>query len=90
MSSVLSHSSSIHPAPNDEFRHVQAGGFRLSVAGPVLRLLHEGLHNDKKRTLKVEQDIRLVVLEHLSDELDIHVLNVDLLNLTSAAQNWQG
>ena len=27
----------------------------------------------------MEQHVRLVVLEHLSDELDIHVLNVDFL-----------
>jgi hypothetical protein len=27
----------------------------------------------------MEQHIRLVVFEHLSDELDVHVLHVDLL-----------
>ena len=28
----------------------------------------------------MEEDIGLVVLEHLSDQLDIHVLNVDFLD----------
>ena len=32
------------------------------------------------RTFKVEENIRLVVLEHLRDQLDIHVLDVDLLS----------
>lgn len=27
----------------------------------------------------MEEDIALVVLEHLGDKLDVHVLNVDLL-----------
>lgn len=30
-------------------------------------------------TLQVEQDVGLVVLEHLSDQLHVHVLDVDLL-----------
>ena len=27
----------------------------------------------------MEEDIRLVVFKHLSDQLDVHILNVDLL-----------
>ena len=30
-------------------------------------------------TLKVEEHVGLVVLEHLGDELNVHVLDVDLL-----------
>jgi hypothetical protein len=30
-------------------------------------------------TFQVEEHIRLVVLEHLGDKLDIHVVNIDLL-----------
>ena len=30
-------------------------------------------------TFQVEEDVRLVVLEHLRDELDVHVLDIDLL-----------
>lgn len=30
-------------------------------------------------TLEMEQNIGLIVLEHLRDELNVHVLNVDLL-----------
>lgn len=30
-------------------------------------------------TLKMEQHIRLVVLEHLGNQFDIHVLDIDLL-----------
>lgn len=30
-------------------------------------------------TFKVEENIRLVVLEHLRDKLNIHVLDVDFL-----------
>lgn len=29
----------------------------------------------------MEQHIRLIILEHLGDQLDVHVLNVDLLYL---------
>lgn len=35
----------------------------------------------RRQTLKVEQDVRLVVFEHLSDELNVHVLDVDLLHV---------
>jgi hypothetical protein len=31
-------------------------------------------------TFEMEQDVRAIVLEHLSNELDIDVLNVDLLS----------
>ena len=30
-------------------------------------------------TLQVKKDVRLVVLEHLGHQLDVHVLDVDLL-----------
>lgn len=30
-------------------------------------------------TLQVEQHVRLVILEHLRNQLDVHVLHVDLL-----------
>jgi len=30
-------------------------------------------------TLEVEQDIGLIVLEHLSNKLNIHILDIDLL-----------
>lgn len=33
----------------------------------------------KDPTFKVEENVRLVVLEHLCDQFNIHVLNVDLL-----------
>ncbi len=35
----------------------------------------------KCHTFEVEEHVRLVVLEHLCDELDIHVLDVDLLKM---------
>ena len=35
----------------------------------------------KRFTFKMKQNIRLVVLEHLSNKLNIHVLNIDLLLL---------
>lgn len=34
----------------------------------------------KRLTFKMEEDIGLVVLEHLGDQLDVHILNVDLLD----------
>jgi len=30
-------------------------------------------------TLKMEENIGLVIFEHLSDELNIHILNIDVL-----------
>lgn len=53
------------------------GSFKLSVADNHQYILSRIVTSCL--TLKVEQDIGLVVLEHLRDELDIHVLNVDLL-----------
>jgi hypothetical protein len=38
-----------------------------------------GQFESGEHTLEVEQNIRLVVLEHLSNKLYIHVLNVDVL-----------
>jgi hypothetical protein len=32
-------------------------------------------------TFKVEKHVRLVILEHLSDQFDVHVLDVDLLHV---------
>jgi hypothetical protein len=34
-----------------------------------------------QHTLKVEEDVRLVVLEHLGNQIHIHVLNVDFLGM---------
>lgn len=33
-----------------------------------------------KQTFEVEEDIGLVVLEHLGYQLNIHILDIDLLN----------
>lgn len=32
-----------------------------------------------EQTLKMEEGVRLVIFEHLCDQFNIHVLNIDLL-----------
>lgn len=39
----------------------------------------EVLGGASELTFKMKQNVRLVVLEHLGDQLNVHVLNVDLL-----------
>ena len=46
------------------------------LAGTFVRFI------ELPQTFKVEQNVGLVVLEHLRNKLDVHVLDVDLL-LTS-------
>ena len=43
----------------------------------------------QRHTFQVEQDVGLVILEHLSDELYIHVLDVDLLCAHSQSPNLE-
>jgi hypothetical protein len=31
------------------------------------------------RTFQMKENVRLIVLEHLRDEFDVHVLDIDLL-----------
>lgn len=35
--------------------------------------------NEQHHTFKMEEDIGLIVLEHLGNQFDIHVLDIDLL-----------
>lgn len=42
---------------------------------------------DILRTFEVEEDIGLVILEHLGDELHIHVLDIDLLQKQRRVSN---
>lgn len=51
------------------------GSFRFSVA----KWSASHSTNDRRHTLQMEEDIGLVVLEHLGDEFDVHVLDVDIL-----------
>ena len=55
------------------------GCLRLSVAVGVVSFVRLGQSQHPSPTFKMEQHVRLVVLEHLSHELDVHVLNVDFL-----------
>jgi hypothetical protein len=52
---------------------------RFSVAGMIIRI-GPTKFGMKRLTFKMEEDIGLVVLEHLGDQLDVHILNVDLLD----------
>ena len=40
-------------------------------------------------TFQMEQNIWLIVLEHLGDKLDIHILDVDLLQQVQSAPSWK-
>jgi hypothetical protein len=75
VSSILS--SSLH------LFWAHAGSFKLSVAMEIYQVSHRRLSRrgiyQYVGTFKVEQNIRLIVLEHLSDQLNIHVLNIDIL-----------
>jgi hypothetical protein len=55
------------------------GCLRLSVAVGVVSFVRLDESQHPPPTLKMEQHVRLVVLEHLSHELDVHVLDVDFL-----------
>jgi len=59
----------------------QDGSFKLSVAGRGQRLhtAHRWVLAQWKYTFEMEEHVRLVILEHLRDQLDVHVLDVDLL-----------
>lgn len=35
----------------------------------------------RRHTLQMEEDVGLVVLEHLGHQLDIHVLDIDILTM---------
>ena len=54
------------------------GSLRLSVADGISFVIGRKAHY---RTFQMEQDVRLVVFEHLSHKLNIHVLNVDFLDI---------
>lgn len=56
---------------------VYEGSLRLSVAASSIRVAQ--LLVVKIPTFEMEQHVGLVVLEHLSYELHVHVLDVDLL-----------
>lgn len=51
------------------------GSFKFSVA----KWSASHSTDDRGHTLQMEEDIGLVVLEHLGDEFDVHVLDVDIL-----------
>lgn len=56
------------------------GSFRLSVAvSRQSRPPQTHLPSTTKLTFEMEQHVRLVILEHLRDELSVHVLSVDFL-----------
>lgn len=54
------------------------GSFKFSVA-IVSRQPCDYQAKGPRQTFKMKEDVRLVILEHLRDQLDVHVLYVDLL-----------
>lgn len=52
------------------------GSFRLSVAGSIQRELYAW---NISPTFEMKKYSSLIVLEHLCDQLHVHVLHIDLL-----------
>ena len=48
------------------------------------------MYNQSQLTFQVEQHVGLVVFEHLSDQFDIHIVNIDfLLEVLVENQAWK-
>lgn len=63
-----------------EISSLIALGGLFEVLGCYCILAHINSTRSFNHTFKMEKNIRLVVLEHLSHQLDVHVLDVDLLD----------
>lgn len=62
--------------------HIQDGSFKFSVANEGVNINFPSSRfqgHGGEQTFEMKEDIRLIILEHLSDKLDVHVLDVDFL-----------